>query len=183
MIPVTWLNRSVTSTWMSSKCRMGVHSEFLQEHFSNFERKTFVESLHAHLCRMIVVPYDCCAVWLCHISVVKIHCYIILKISFLQGYIYARPPNSEITFVKTMTVKDYLNVMLANDAVREQILKNLSKLQRILSEDTWMSSKCRMGAHSEFLQKHFSNFERKTFVESLHAHLCRMIVVPYDCTI
>ena len=35
-----------------------------------------------------------------------------------------------------MTVNDYLNVMLANDAVREQILKNLSKLQRILSEDT-----------------------------------------------
>ena len=35
-----------------------------------------------------------------------------------------------------MTVKDYLNVMLGNDAVREQILKNLSKLQRILSEDT-----------------------------------------------
>jgi glycerol-3-phosphate responsive antiterminator len=35
-----------------------------------------------------------------------------------------------------MTVNDYLNVMLANDAVREQILKHLSKLQRILLEDT-----------------------------------------------
>jgi hypothetical protein len=35
-----------------------------------------------------------------------------------------------------MTVNDYLNVMLANDAVREQILKHLSKLQRILSEVT-----------------------------------------------
>ena len=35
-----------------------------------------------------------------------------------------------------MTVNDYLNVMLANDAVREQILKYLSKLQRILSEVT-----------------------------------------------
>jgi hypothetical protein len=50
---------------------------------------------------------------------------------FLQGYIYARPATSQITFVN-----DYLNVMLANDAVREQILKHLSKLQRILSEDT-----------------------------------------------
>ena len=35
-----------------------------------------------------------------------------------------------------MPVKDYLNVMLANDAVREQILKHLSKLRQILSEDT-----------------------------------------------
>jgi hypothetical protein len=37
--------------------------------------------------------------------------------------------------VKAMTVTDYLDVMLAYDAVREQILKHLSKLQRILSED------------------------------------------------
>ncbi|CAB3999423.1 hypothetical protein AC249_AIPGENE7733 [Paramuricea clavata] len=53
-----------------------------------------------------------------------------------KGYIYARPAASEITFVKAMPVKDYLNTMLGNDAVREKILRNLSKLQRILSEDT-----------------------------------------------
>jgi hypothetical protein len=80
--------------------------------------------------------------------------------------------------------------MLGNDAVREQIFKNFSKLQRILSEvtrhvvqqisdfdlDVIVSSKCRMGVHSEFLQLNSSDFERKTFVESLLAHLCRMIV-------
>jgi hypothetical protein len=40
----------------------------------------------------------------------------------------SRPPNSEITFVKAMTVNDYLNVMLTNDADREEILKHLPKL-------------------------------------------------------
>ena len=44
-----WYSRSVTSTWMSSKCRMGVHSEFLQENSSDFERKT----------SRAFVPYDC----------------------------------------------------------------------------------------------------------------------------
>ena len=34
-----------------------------------------------------------------------------------------------------MTVKDFLNVLLGNDDVREHILKHLSKLQQILSED------------------------------------------------
>jgi hypothetical protein len=89
--------------------------------------------------------------------------------------------------VKAMTLKDYLNAMLANDAVREQISKHLSKLQQILSEDA-----CHVvqqisdfdldvievsnGVHSEFLQENFSYFERKTLMESLHARLCRMIV-------
>ena len=49
-----WYSRSVTSTWMLSKCRMGVHPGCLQENFSYFERKTLMESLLAHLCRMIV---------------------------------------------------------------------------------------------------------------------------------
>ncbi|CAB3999365.1 Hypothetical predicted protein, partial [Paramuricea clavata] len=35
-----------------------------------------------------------------------------------------------------MTVHDYLNVTLTNDADREQILKNLPKLKRIPSDDT-----------------------------------------------
>jgi hypothetical protein len=35
-----------------------------------------------------------------------------------------------------MTVNDYLNVMLTNDADREQILKHLPKLKRIPSDDT-----------------------------------------------
>ena len=45
----------------------------------------------------------------------------------------ARLPSRQINSTR---VKDYLNVMLGNDAVREQILKNFSKLQRILSEVT-----------------------------------------------
>ena len=49
-----WHSRSVTSTWMLSKCRMGVHPGFLQDNFSYFERKTLMERLLAHLCRMIV---------------------------------------------------------------------------------------------------------------------------------
>jgi hypothetical protein len=35
-----------------------------------------------------------------------------------------------------MTVNDYLNVMLTNDADREEILKHLPKLKRIPSDDT-----------------------------------------------
>jgi hypothetical protein len=55
-----------------------VHSEFLQKHFFQFRKEDFCgKSSRAF------VPYDCCAVWLYHISVVKIHCYIILKMSFL----------------------------------------------------------------------------------------------------
>jgi hypothetical protein len=52
---------------------------------------------------------------------------------FSQGYVYGRPEGAEITYCKSMTVQDYLDMMLANDAVRELILKHLTQLERLLS--------------------------------------------------
>lgn len=61
-----------------------------------------------------------------------------------------------------MTVHDYLHMMLANDAVREQILKLLPKLERILSK------------HGCSVVEQLSDFDLDVIEEFLH--LCRMIV-------
>jgi hypothetical protein len=49
--------------------------------------------------------------------------------------VYGRAEDAEITYFKSMTVQDYLDMTLANDAVREIILKHLTKLEQILSDD------------------------------------------------
>jgi hypothetical protein len=49
--------------------------------------------------------------------------------------VYGRAEDAEITYCKSMTVQDYLDMTLANDAVRELILKHLTKLEQILSDD------------------------------------------------
>jgi hypothetical protein len=53
--------------------------------------------------------------------------------------VYGRPEDAEITYCKSMTVQDYLDMTLANDAVRELILKHLTKLEQILSKTMLVS--------------------------------------------
>ena len=50
-----------------------------------------------------------------------------------HSQIYARPNNAKFTYVSLMDVSSYLNKLLANDAINEQLVNNLKSVETILS--------------------------------------------------
>ena len=53
---------------------------------------------------------------------------------------YGRAEDAEITYFKSMTVHDYLDMTLANDAVRELILKHLTRMCCWWNKDVLLTS-------------------------------------------
>lgn len=54
-----------------------------------------------------------------------------------HGQIYARPNNAKFTYVSLMDVSSYLNKLLANDAINEQLVNNLKSVETILSHPAY----------------------------------------------
>lgn len=50
-----------------------------------------------------------------------------------RGFVHGKPAEATLTFVRMMDVKTYINKLLANDALRERILKHMTRIIQLLS--------------------------------------------------
>ena len=50
-----------------------------------------------------------------------------------RGKVYARPDSSRLTFIEMMDTETYLHKLMASSSIREGILRNLEKLDKLMS--------------------------------------------------
>ena len=78
--------------------------------------------------KVITAPSDITAT-IREIELVMMRCHHALH----RGFLYGKPMEATLTYVKMMDVKTYVNKLLTNDALREKIIKNMSRIVQLLS--------------------------------------------------
>jgi hypothetical protein len=71
---------------------------------------------------------------LCDIELVMVCCHHTLH----YGFLFTKPTKTMLTFVKMMDIKMYMNKSLANDALREWIIKHVS--HHIIGIPSWFQN-------------------------------------------
>jgi hypothetical protein len=66
---------------------------------------------------------------ICEIELVMMRCHHALHC----GFLYGKPMETKLTYVKMMDVKTYVNKLLTNDVLREKIIKHISRIVQLLS--------------------------------------------------
>ena len=106
-----------------------------------------------------------------------------------RGQIYTRPNNAQFTYVSLMDVSSYLNKLLANDAINEQLVNHFKSVETILSHPA-----CEIVAQIvfDFNLIEVSNgfcfaittraFLRNAVRESQICKLSPRAYIPYDCS-
>ena len=61
----------------------------------------------------------------------------ICRHALYRSGIYALPDNAKLTYVRMMDVSTYLNKLLANDALNDDLLRNFQAVERVLSHPAW----------------------------------------------
>ena len=62
-----------------------------------------------------------------------------------RGFVYVKPADASLTFIRMMDVNTYINKLLANDALRERILRHMTRIIQLLSHP-----ECEIIAQIEF---------------------------------
>ena len=62
-----------------------------------------------------------------------------------RGFVYSKPAEATLDFVRMMDVKTYINKLLVNDALRERILRHMTRIIQLLSHPA-----CEIIAQIEF---------------------------------
>ena len=110
------------------------------------------------------------------------------KHALYRGIIYYKPNGAQLTYVKLMDISSYLNKLLANQAINQDLLKHFSTVERILSHP---ACEIVQQINFDFNLIEVSNgfcflISLRTFVhnpigESQIGKLSPRAYVPYDC--
>ena len=102
-----------------------------------------------------------------------------------RGFVYSKPAEATLAFVRMMDVKTYINKLLVNDALRERILRHMTRIIQLLSHLA-----CEIIAQIEFdadyIEVSYFEISSRSFIDCppmlSFGKISPRAYIPYDST-